>query len=152
MLRRLREMSDLVAAEREEDAARRSAKRENGLHGIGDFGPTIAGDRRPGRPAQREQRHSRLRGGHGRIGGDDRGIGMGGVDQRVDALGGEIGRKAVGAAEAADPHRHRLGGRRGRAARQRKRYLEIGTARETPGQLPRLAGAAEYENVPHAAR
>ena len=74
------------------------------------------------------------------------------VDQHVDVLVGEIGREAVGAAETADPHRNRLGRRVGRAARQRKRYLEIATVRETPGQLPRLAGAAEYENMPHVIR
>ena len=74
---------------------------------------------------------------------------MGRVDQYVDVLVGEMGREPIDAAEAADPHRNRLGGRMGGAARQRKRYLEIATVRETPGQLPRLAGAAEYENMPH---
>ena len=77
---------------------------------------------------------------------------MGRVDQHVDVLVGEIGREPIGAAEAADPDRNRLGGRAGRAARQRKRYLEIATVRQTPGQLPRLAGAAEDENVPHVTR
>ena len=86
------------------------------------------------------------------MGRDRRGIGMGGVDQHLDVLRGEISRQPLGAAEAADPHRNRLGGRVGRAAGQRKRYLEIGPAREAPGQLPRLARAAEDENIPHAVR
>ena len=86
------------------------------------------------------------------MGCDGRGIGMGGIDQHVDTLGGEIGRQALDAAEAADTDRDRLGGGLGRAARQRKRYVEIGSVREEPGQLPRLARAAEDENIPHAVR
>ena len=51
---------------------------------------------------------------------------MGSIDQHLDVLRGEISRQPLGAAEAADPHRNRLGGRAGRAAGQRKYYLEIG--------------------------
>ena len=77
---------------------------------------------------------------------------MCGIDQNLDVLRGEISRKPLGAAEAADSHRNRLRGRAGRAAGQRKRYSNAGAIREASGQLPCFAGAAEYENVPHAAR
>ena len=77
---------------------------------------------------------------------------MGRIDQHVDVLGKEIVRKPVGAAEAADPHRNRLGGRRGGAAGERKRHAQVGAAGEPLGQLPRLDRAAEYENLSHAAR
>ena len=86
------------------------------------------------------------------MGRDRRGIGMGSVDQHLDVLRGKISRQPPGAAEAADPHWNRLDGRAGRAAGQRKYYLEVGSASETARQLARLARAAEYENIPHAAR
>ena len=78
------------------------------------------------------------------------GVRMGGVDQHIDVLGGKVFRETIHAAKTADPHLHGLGNRAGGAAGQRKRYLEAGLAREFPGQLPRLAGAAEDENIEHA--
>ena len=115
-------------------------------------GLIVAGNRRPGFPPQGDDWYLHTRRGFCGMGGHHRGIGMGRIDQHVDTLIGEIGREPIGAAESADPHRNRLGGRVGRAARQRKRYLEIATVREASGQLPRLAGAAQYENMPHVTR
>ena len=77
---------------------------------------------------------------------------MGGIDQHVDALALQISGQPLGAAEAADPHRNRLRGRLGRAAGQRKRYLEIRPFRQQARQLPRFRRAAEYENMPHVVR
>ena len=75
------------------------------------------------------------------------GVRVGGVDQYVDAFACEVASQALYAAEAAEPHRHRLRGRMRRAAGQRKRYLEVRAVCEAAGQLPRLAGAAEDEKV-----
>ena len=147
-----RKCADLLAADRKEGAALRIAKRTNGIADILSLGPSVASDRRPGRPPQGDDRDLCNGRGCRRMGRDGRGIGMGGIDQHVDTLGGEIGRQPLDAAEAADTHRDRLGGGLGRAARQRKRYVEIGSVREEPGQLPRLARAAEDENIPHAVR
>ena len=74
---------------------------------------------------------------------------MGGVDQSVDALADEIVRETFGAAKATDADRHRLRGGRCRAAGERQRDVEAGTAGEAPGQLPRFRGAAEYEDACH---
>ena len=74
---------------------------------------------------------------------------MGGVDQGIDALADEIVRETVGAAKAADADRHRLRGGRCRAAGERQRDVEAGTAGEASGQLPRFRGAAENEDACH---
>jgi len=65
---------------------------------------------------------------------------------------GDMGAERLRAEARSRRCRNRLGGRVGGAARERKRYLEVATIRQTPGQLPRLAGAAEYENMPHVIR
>jgi hypothetical protein len=71
------------------------------------------------------------------------------VDEGIDAFGGEILRKTLGAAEAADSHRRALrGGRRG-AARKRDRYCHVRAFAETLRQASRLRGAAENEDAPH---
>ena len=75
---------------------------------------------------------------------------MRGVDQGIDALADEICGETVGAAEAADAHRHRLRGGRGGAAGERQRHGEVGAAGEASGQLPRFRGAAENEDACHA--
>src|SRR2546423_5815654 len=49
-------------------------------------------------------------------------IRMGGIDQRGDALGAQVGGKTLGPAEPADPRRHRLLRRRGGAAGERERH------------------------------
>jgi len=76
-------------------------------------------------------------------------IGMSGIDQRVDALVGEIGRKTIRSAKSAGPHRHRLFGRRGGPACERKSNLKIMAMRKPAGQLPRLGRAAQNENTSH---
>ena len=146
------ERIDLFAADGQKYAPRRYAQRGDRPVDIFNRRPFIARDGRPSLPSQRHNRHLCLRGRINRMGGDGRGVGMCGVDQHVDLFRNEIGRQAFGAAKATDPHRNRLGGRMGGAAGQRKRYLEIGPVRETPGQLPRLAGAAQDENILHAVR
>lgn len=77
------------------------------------------------------------------------GVRMGGVDQHIDALRDEVVHQTVHTAKAADSYLHRLGCGLGGAAGERNRYLEAGLAREFPGQLPRLTGAAEDENIEH---
>ena len=76
---------------------------------------------------------------------------MGRVDQRIDAVVGQVTRKSRAAAEAADAHRHRLPRRRSSAAGERKRGDKIGTPGQPLSQQPRFRGAAENENAWHAA-
>lgn len=149
VLRRRLEDTDLVPPDGEEHPARQSTQRRYRVIGILHFDPLVAGACRPCRTFERDDRDFRACRRHRRMRRDGVGIGMGGINQHVDALRGQIVREAVGAAETANPHWHRLGGRMRRAAGKRKRYLKIGSPREAAGQLPRLVGAAEYEYMPH---
>jgi len=152
VLRRLRESPDLAFAEGEEDTARLFAQRLYRRGGIGNLDPAITGERHPRRPAQRKQRYARGCRRVGRVGRDDCGVRMGRVDKRVDAFGREMLAKALGATESADPHRHRVSGRRRGAARERNRYGHIGAFGETFRQPSRFRRAAENEDASHVVR
>jgi hypothetical protein len=69
------------------------------------------------------------------------------VDKRIDALAAQISREPLGAAEAADPQRHRLRGGGSSAAGERKRHGKIRPRSQLSGQLPRLKSAAENEDA-----
>jgi hypothetical protein len=72
---------------------------------------------------------------------------MGRVDQGVDAFGLEVGRKAFGAAEAADPLRDRRGRRvRGRAGERQDRR-DPGFIGETARERARFRRSAENEQA-----
>ncbi len=152
VLRRLRKPRNLLAAEREKDTARTGAERFDGLADTIDFDPAIALDLRPGRALQCDQRDAgglcRPRG----VGGHHLGIGVGRVDQDTNAFGLEISGKALGAAKAADSHRHgQRCGDRG-AAGQRKPHIEFRAIGKAFGDPPRVSRAAENEDVGHGAR
>jgi len=151
VLRRRGERRDLLAPERQEHMARKSAKRGDGAGGVGNFDPAIPCNRGPGRAAQRNQRHFRERCGTRRIGGDGGRIGMRRIDENIDARGGEMVREPVGAAEAAAAHRDRLRRWRRGAAGKRQRHHKVAAVGEAGGKLPRLRGAAQYEDACHGA-
>ena len=152
MLRRPREGCDFGLAEREEDTARLFADRLYRGCGIGNLNPTVAGARRPWRPAEREQRDARRCRRLGRVRRDDCGVRMRGIDEHVDAFGCEILAKALRATESADPYRHGMrGGCRG-AAGERDRYRHIVAFGQTLRQAPRLRRAAENEDASHVVR
>ena len=72
---------------------------------------------------------------------------MGRVDHRVDALAREIGREALGAAEAADPLWDRRGrGVRGRAGERQDRR-DVGLIGEAARERARLRRSAENEQA-----
>ncbi len=112
----------------------------------------IARDCAPGRTPQRQQRHACGLGGPRRIGGDDRRIRMGGVDQRLEPLRHQMSAQSLRAAEAAHTHRHRLRSRMGGAARERQGHREIVAAGEALPQLPRLRGAAQNDDAARMSR
>jgi hypothetical protein len=147
VLRRGYEGSQLLAAEREKYPTRRGTQGTHRRRYVRDLDPAVAGNRTPGRPAQRQQRHPRRSRRARGIGGDDGGVGMGGVDERIDALSRKIVGKPVGASEPADPHRHRLTGRRGSAAGKRQRHRKVGTTRKAFRQASGLRRAAENEDA-----
>lgn len=152
MLRRSREDSDLALADREKDPPRRFAERIHRRRDIGNFDPTVAGQGRPWRAPECEQGDARGRRGGGCVRGDNCGVRVRRVDESVDALVGEISRKAFDSAEAADPHRRGLRGGRSGAPGERDRYGEIHASDETLRQAPRFRSAAENEDAPHVAR
>jgi hypothetical protein len=71
------------------------------------------------------------------------------VDQQRDTLRFEMARQPLRAAEPADAHRHRLLHRCLRAPRQRQHDLAIAARRQPSGKLPRLAGAAQDQDMVH---
>jgi len=109
----------------------------------------VARERRPWRAPECEQGNARGGGGGGRIRGDDCGVGVRRVNQGVDALVGEISRKAFDPAEAADPHRRGLRGGHCGASGERDDYGEIDASDETFRQPPRFRRAAENEDASH---
>jgi hypothetical protein len=149
VLRRLREGADLGLAERNKNTTRRFAECFHGRRGIRHVDPAVARERRPGRTPKREQWDACGCCRRSRIGRDDRSVRMRRVDEGIDAFGGEILRKTLGAAESADSHRRALRGRRRGAARKRDRYGHVRAFAETLRQASRLRGAAEYEDAPH---
>ena len=76
-------------------------------------------------------------------------VGMRSVDQRVDTLLDEIIGQPFGAAKAADADRHGVRNRRGRAAGERERHIEVGTLGEAFAQQASFSGAAEDEDAWH---
>jgi hypothetical protein len=152
VLRRSREDSDLGLAEREKNTARRFAERLHGRRCIRHLDPAVAGERCPGRAAEREQWDACGCRRRGCIGRNDRGVRMRRVDESIDAFGCKISRKALGAAESADAHRHTLRGRRRGAPRERDRYGHVRACAETLRQPSRLRGTAENEDAPHVVR
>jgi hypothetical protein len=147
VLRRVHEGSKLLAAEGEKDPARRDAKRGYRRPYVCDLDPAVAGNRTPGRPPQRQQRQAGGLDGARGVGGNGGRVRMGCVNERIDAFSREIVRKAVGAPEATDTHRHRLRRRRGGAAGKRQRHREIGAAGKAFGKASGFRRAAENEDA-----
>ena len=134
MLRRRDERRELVAAEREEHAARRLTDRSHRLARIDHFGPAIARNGHPGRPPQRHERHADLtRGGDG-VCRHAAGVRMRRIDQSIDALAAPDDRRVP---------RHRQNRRRGPgqvamrasgAAGERKRDVEVAALGQRPAR------------------
>ena len=153
VLGRRSEVRDLLPAERQEHILGLDAQRAHGLMGIENFGPPIAGDGAPWRPAQRNHRGLRLRGGALRMSRDRRRIRMSRIDQCVDRIVAEILRESGDPAEAAAPYGYGLSRGRGGAARQRQGRRDIGAGRKVLPDLSRLRRASKNEDMfSHAAR
>ncbi len=151
MLRRRLERPQLVAAEREKDAARHGTERRDCGRHVCDLDPMVAVDGFPGRSLEDEQRSTCERDSLCGVGGNLQGIGMRCVDQHIDRFCLEECSKAGGAAEAADSHRHRLRGWSGGASGERQRHREVGARREAFCEAPGLRCAAENEDAFHGA-
>ena len=151
MLRRIGERRELIAAERDEHAARRLAQRTHRCRHVIDLDPAVAFDGGPGRPLQHHERHAGLPRSHERVRRDAAGIRMRRVDQHVDALARQIIRQARGAAEAAAADRNRLARGRSGPAGERQRHVELAAAGQSFRQQARFGRAAENEDAFHVA-
>ena len=137
----------LLPADGQEDTARRRAKCCHRIGNRRDARPAVAGNLYPAEPFQLQKRDAGDGACRAGIGGNLFGEGMRGVDQKINRMRCKIGRKALGAAEAAGAHRHGL--RRGieRAAGERQRDGEIGTFAKVAGQVARFRRAAQNEDA-----
>lgn len=137
----------LLPADRKENAARFIAQGRHGRIDRGDARPAVAVGLVPTEAFQPQERHaSRASGGTGIVG-NLPGEGMRRVDQEIDGLFVEIGRKPVGAAEAAAAHRHGLRGGIERPAGKRERDGEIRPFGQPAREIARLGRAAQYEDA-----
>ena len=153
VLGRRSEVRDLLAAQREEHVLGLDAQGADGLVGIENFGPPITGDGAPWRPAQRNHRGFRLRGGAERMSRDRRRIRMSRINQCVDRIVAQILRESGDPAEAAAPYGYSLSRGRGGAARQRQGRRDVGAGRKVLPDLSRLRRASKNEDMfSHAAR
>jgi len=147
MLRRCLKGQQILAAERKEDAPRRSAKCAYRFGHGRDVEPTISGLWQPRRAPQCEEPHTgRLRGLRG-IRGNDCGIGMRRVDQDIDALGFEIIGKAGCTAETAGANWDRLRRRTRCAPGERQGDGGSRAARQPFAKLSCFQRAAENEDT-----
>ena len=76
---------------------------------------------------------------------------MRGIDQRLNALAGQIIGKPFGTAETADPHRNGLRRGRSSAAGEGEGHGKAGMRGQAFGQAPRLRCATENEDASHVA-
>jgi len=153
VLRRRGKVRDLLSTHGEEHILGLDAQRVNGLACIEHFGPSIAGDRLPWRPAQRNHRGIGLQGGAERVSRYRRRIRMSRINQCIDLVVEQILREAGDPTEPAAAHGYYLSQRRGGAARQRQGYRDVGTAREVLPAFSGLRRPSKNEDVfSHVAR
>ena len=152
MLRRFGERREFVAAERDEYAARRSARACAPRRAAS----STSVQRSPATATQGGRRSatngtSVLRAAAHGVGRNDAGIGMRGVDQRVDALADEIIGKPAAPPKPPTANRHGLRAPARGAAGERQRHVEIARPARRSASSARFRGAAENEDAWHAA-
>ena len=135
------------AAETEEHTPRRWSEHPcSGVH-VGHDLPAIAWFGLPGGTHDRYERNAELRAGFDGIARNLVGVGMRGIDHRVDALGLEPLRQTSRPAEAADARRDRLRTRVRGAAGQRQDRLVPCIVRKQAGEGGCFGRAAENEQA-----
>ena len=147
MLGKVDHRSQFLAAHGQEQALWRGPDLAQSGGQAGHLAPTVAGAWHPRRAAQGQQGATGQGRRRNRVFRHSRGEGMGGVDHQIDSLGGQMGGQAGRPAETAQPHRYRLGHRRLGAAGQGHGHRQIAARRQGTGQLARLGGAAENQEM-----
>lgn len=141
------ENTNVLAPKRQENTPSGATERNGSICSIVHFRPAVTLLPFPAGAAQSQDRHTGKPRGFGGIVGNARRIGMRRIDQKIGLYTLQVGCKAFGAAEAADPRRHLLGNRVFRAPCQRKGQVDVGSCRQPTGQLPGLYGSAQDENA-----
>jgi hypothetical protein len=147
VLRRPREGSQFLAAERQKDSTRRAPQGIHHRRHVRYLDPAVIGDGRPTRPAHRQQRHPSCLCCTGRIGGNDACVGMRPIDKHIDSFRPQIVGKSLNTAEPADPYRHWLTGWQGSPASERQGHDEIRPTGQALRQGSRLRRPAEDEDT-----
>lgn len=147
VLRGRGESSQMLPADAEEYPARLASKSFDRSDDIIDFDPTIARQALPGRPFQRQQRHSGLLASSDRIRTHLCREWMGRIDDTVDILSTKIVRKASDAAEAADAPGNRRWQRIPSAAGIGQHRIDIRVNRQGGRKPVRIGGATEDQNT-----
>ena len=146
VLRGVGEWGEVVAAYREQDALGGVAEEADGLADVGGVLPSVARLGGPLGAAETQERRAGDACGLVGVGGDPAGEWMGGVDQGVVAIAGEVVGQALGAAEATGAPGD---GRQGRGcgdAGEREHGGDALIGREETGQRGGFRRAAEDEN------
>lgn len=138
---------DFFAAHGEKHAARDLSQRLDGLGHISDFDPLVAVGLGPSDTAQRQQRNFGAQSGANGIDGDDGGVRMRGVDQRLDTLLAEILLETFRTTKATNARRDSLAQRIGRAASKRQGNGEFSAPGQRTGKSPRFRRTAENEDL-----
>ncbi len=147
MLRRCQQRREHLSSQGHKDAAWCFSQSHDYFANRIDAKPTVAGYRPPCWAAQGDQRDIRIGGGDDRIGGDLRGIGVGGIDQNMRLRFAELIGQPLRTTEAAAAKRHLVRGRVRGSASQRQREGKIAARRETARQAAGLARAAKDKNA-----
>jgi hypothetical protein len=147
VLRRRGKMRNLLAADGEEHMAGLRSQGARRRLRVMDFGPSIAGDGAPRRPAQRKEGRAGLRGGTLRVSRHRRGIRVRGIDQCVDLMGAQVVYETGSSAEAARSYRHCLRQWRRGAAGQRQSDRHFVTDRQLLAEQSRLRSTTQNEDV-----
>jgi len=140
------ERPQLLAPHREKNPPRAAAQCPHGTFRPGYIDPKVAVSCLPGGPAQSQDWRAGFRGSRCGIRGDCASVRMRCIDQEINAVGPQIVRKTLHAAEAAHADRNALVGRCAGSTRQRNCCGER-KPRESRGELASLSRTSQNQDI-----
>jgi hypothetical protein len=147
MLRGGTERPQFLAAHRQKDMPRLQTQRPHRVPGVGYIDPLIACDRKPRGPVQGQNQSARPTCSLYGVRRDDSCIRVRGIDQYVDVVRSQIGRKTFNPAESTTADRDGLrSGRRGAPGKGHRRS-DGSTAGQSERELARLRRTSKNKNV-----
>jgi len=139
-----------LAADRQEDPARRGAKPLNCFRERRNMRPPIARFSHPFWPAQRERGNADSHRGPASVSGDTSGKGMRCVDQEVEATLPQKSSQSVGATKATNPNWNRLLGRFLGPTSEREQDIVPACISKRLSEGARFASAAQHQDADFA--